>query len=65
MTARTYPLRRPDNDPRFSVGFTLDIVLVLERHGYPPVTDGGDLVALRQALFGFLYGTGNPQAGEQ
>lgn len=53
--SRSYPLPRPDNDLRFTVGLTLDVVAVLMKHGYPPITDGGDLVALQQALFGFLY----------
>lgn len=33
----------------------------LARHGYPPITAGGDFIALQQALFGFLYGTGRAE----
>lgn len=58
MTAddRAYPLPRPDNDPRFTFGLTLNVSKVLAQHGYPPLTSGTDHVQLRQALFAFLYG---------
>lgn len=58
MTDRIFPLPRPDDDSRFSVGLILDVRAVLTKHGYPESSDSGDLVALQQALFGFLYGTG-------
>jgi hypothetical protein len=51
---------RPDDDPRFTFGLVLDVVDAFEDHGYPKVTDGGQLVTLQAALFGFLYGTGGP-----
>lgn len=54
MSARAYPLPRPDDDPRFTFGLQLDVAKVLERHGFPKVS-GVDLVDLGQALFGFLY----------
>ena len=52
----TYPLNRPDTDARFSYGLLLDVADVLAAHGYPRPATGADLVALQQALFGFLYG---------
>lgn len=54
---RAYPLPRPESgdDPRFTLGLVVDVSEVLAAHGYPPVKAGGDLVELRQALFGFLY----------
>lgn len=54
---RIYPLPRPDDDPRFTIGLLADLVAVLEAHGYPKPTAGGDLVALQQAIFRFLYDT--------
>jgi hypothetical protein len=56
VTDRAYPISpRPDDDPRFTFGLTIDVAEVLEKHGYPPVKAGLDIVDLRQALFGFLY----------
>lgn len=56
-TDRAYPIRpRPDHDPRFTRGLTLDVAEVLQRHGYPPITAGGDFVELQMVLFEFLYG---------
>ncbi len=52
----TYPLNPPGTDARFSFGLLLDVVDVLQAHGYPRPTTGADLVALQQALFRFLYG---------
>lgn len=52
---RTYPIPAPVDDPRFTFGLTIDVARVLAEHGYPPITAGGDLVALQQSLFGFLY----------
>ena len=51
----SYPLPRPADDPRFTVGLWIDVVKVLTEHGYPPLT-GPDVVELQQALFQFLYG---------
>lgn len=52
---RTYPLPRPDDDPRFTLGLAVAVADVLAAHGYPPITSGRDYVELQQALFGFLY----------
>lgn len=52
---RAYPLPAPADDRRFSYGLLFDVARILAEHGYPPITAGGDLVALQQALFGFLY----------
>ena len=49
-----YPLPRPDDDPRFTLGLATDLRDVLTKHGYPDMT-GMDLVNLQQALFSFLY----------
>lgn len=57
-TDRTYPLPRPDDDPRFTFGLMLDVRQVLTDHGYPTIDHGRDLVDLQLALFGFLYGPG-------
>lgn len=52
---RTYPLPAPAEDSRFTLGLVFDVGQVLVDHGYPPITAGGDLVALQQALYRFLY----------
>jgi hypothetical protein len=52
---RAYPLPRPAGDRRFTFGLVIDVAAVLVQHGYPPVTDGDDIVDLQQALFSFLY----------
>lgn len=52
---RAYPLPRPADDDRFSLGLALDVAQVLVQHGYPPMQGGLDLVELQQALFRFLY----------
>jgi hypothetical protein len=52
---RSYPIPAPSDDKRFSFGLMLDVAQVLLDHGYPRVSSGGDLRALQQALFGFLY----------
>ena len=51
-----YPLPRAEDDPRFTVGLLSDLRDVFERHGYPKVAEGRDIVRLQQAMFGFLYG---------
>ncbi len=55
--ARRYPLPRPTSgeDPRFTFGMFMDVAEVLERHGYPPITTGRDLLELQMALFRYLY----------
>ncbi|WP_157251014.1 hypothetical protein [Nonomuraea typhae] len=55
MTAHNYPLRLDGDDPRFNFGLLYDMSLLLESAGYPRLT-GDDVVSLRQALYGFLYG---------
>jgi hypothetical protein len=54
MSEPTYPLPRPANDPRFTLGLTVDVAEVLTQHGYPTLT-GVDFVELQQTLFRFLY----------
>lgn len=54
-TPRTYPLPRPEDDPRFNMGLLIKVKLVLEDAGYPPIEHPLDLVDLQQSLFGFLY----------
>jgi len=53
--ARVYPMSAPSDDRRFTLGLVFAVVQVLIDAGYPPITAGGDLVALQQALYGFLY----------
>lgn len=53
--ARLYPMPAPPYDSRFTYGLLADAAKLLERHGYPRPTGGGDLVALQEALFRFLY----------
>lgn len=56
MSERAYPITpAPDDDSRFTVGLTVDVIKVLTEHGYPPVTNGMDIVELQQALYRFLY----------
>lgn len=53
----SYPLRFPDDDPRFSPALILDVANVLKSYGYPSVTeDAATIDDLRAALAGFLYG---------
>lgn len=52
---RTYPMPAPADDRRFTLGLVFDVAQVLVDHGFAPITAGGDLVALQQALYGFLY----------
>jgi hypothetical protein len=54
---RLYPLPRPAADDRFTFGLLIDVLDVLETHGYPRPAAGGDLVELQLALFRFLYDT--------
>jgi len=57
VSERVYPITpRPEADFRFMFGLALDVAEVLKQHGFPSVASGGDMVALQQALFGFLYG---------
>lgn len=55
-TERAYPLPRPDDDPRFTMGLLIDVCDVLTKHGYVRPSHGLDLVDLQSALFEFLYG---------
>jgi len=54
---RIYPLPAPPSDRRFTLGMIFAVAQILVDHGYPRITAGGDLVALQQALYGFLYAT--------
>ncbi|HMH76867.1 MAG TPA: hypothetical protein VK547_09605 [Candidatus Udaeobacter sp.] len=56
MTARTYPMPRPESggDPRFTFGLTHDVAKILVAAGYPRV-DGVDFLDLQMALHRFLY----------
>lgn len=66
MTARAYPIRPvPDDDPRFTLGLTIDVAAVLERHGFPKVENGLDFVDLQQSLYRFLYGGARIGGGER
>jgi hypothetical protein len=56
---------QPERDPRFSLGLTLEVVAVLQRHGYPVEVTGDQLVALQAALFGYLYGAGGSDRTEE
>lgn len=53
--SRAYPLPRTENDPRFTLGLVIDVIRVLQEHGYPTIECGPDVVELQRALFGFLY----------
>jgi len=64
MSERTYPLPRPDDDPRFNLGLTIDVIKVLTAHGYPPVEGGLDFVYLQQALFDFIYRKGGSMSDD-
>ncbi|MFD8381158.1 hypothetical protein ACFV2X_21845 [Streptomyces sp. NPDC059679] len=44
-----------DDDSRFTNGLLLDVVEVIESHGYPKFASGRDLLELRISLFRFLY----------
>lgn len=59
---RNYPLPRPTDDPRFTTDLTIDIVAILNDHGYPELT-GLDMVGLQQALFRFLYAAPTAEDG--
>lgn len=55
---RRYPLPRPAegaDDDRFTLGLALDVGEVLERHGFPALTESADVLELQLALFRFLY----------
>lgn len=54
LPPRVYPLDPPENDPRFTLGLTLDVREVLQKQGYPELGPL-DIVELQQALFRFLY----------
>jgi hypothetical protein len=59
VSGRAYPIQpAPEDDPRFTRGLALDVAEVLTRHGYPPITGGGDFVELQMTLYRFLYGPG-------
>lgn len=60
--ARSYPLPRPETDPKFTFGLVVDVADALTSRGYPPLT-GLDLVELQQALFRFLYAPASLEVG--
>lgn len=49
-----YPLPRPTDDRRFTVGLILNVSDALGRAGFPAMT-GLDLARLQSALFAFIY----------
>jgi hypothetical protein len=53
---QAYPIPAPEDDPRFNLGFLIDVIKVLTHHGFPPIEGGPDYVRLQQALFTFIYG---------
>jgi hypothetical protein len=56
VTERSYPIQpTPEDDSRFTIGLTADVIQVLVDHGYPPIKSGADILALQQALYRFLY----------
>ncbi|MCQ4046273.1 hypothetical protein ACFOSC_26835 [Streptantibioticus rubrisoli] len=51
-----YPVPWPEEcDDLFSPGLIVDVALVLQQHGYPPVADLRDQAALGMHLYRFLY----------
>ncbi|MFJ9466432.1 hypothetical protein [Streptomyces caniferus] len=42
-------------DPRFTTALVLDVAEVLARHGYPELTSGADVSALRMFLLRFCH----------
>lgn len=54
---RAYPLASTGADNRFTIGLLIDVAEQLQKHGYARPMASLDLVALQQALFGFLYAT--------
>ncbi|MGW5580997.1 hypothetical protein [Micromonospora chokoriensis] len=57
---RRYPIPRPADDPRFTLGLALDVARVLAERGYPSMTEpydgcGADFLALQDALFSLIY----------
>lgn len=61
---RSYPIPRPDRDPRFTWGLTDEIRDLLIRHGYPEAFSGLDLAELNLAVSTFLYGPPRPTFAE-
>ncbi len=59
------PIRPTGGDPRhsFTFGLVLAVARTLEAHGYPPITDGRELVELQTHLWCFLHGDGGPCSG--
>lgn len=52
---RAYPITSPPADRRFTLGLVFAVADVLAEHGFPRVQTGGDLVALQQTLYSFIY----------
>lgn len=57
-------MKPPADDPRFTLGLTLDVARVLTQHGYPEIKDGPAFLDLQQALFRFLYREEEPSGEE-
>lgn len=55
----SYPLPRPADDQRFTVGFVLNVADTLVSAGFPAM-NGADLVRLQSALFEFIYESAPP-----
>jgi len=58
VSEKAFPVQvTSDDDPRFTFGLVVEVAEVLARRGFPDATvgSGADFVALRQALFRFLY----------
>lgn len=53
----TYPLPPSEmaKDRRLCLGLLVDVVEVLQAHGFPPMTSGWDLSRLMESLAGFAY----------
>ena len=46
MSEHTYPLPRPEDDPKFTFGLLYDIGRRIEEQGYPRIASGPDLLRL-------------------
>jgi hypothetical protein len=52
---RPEPAENQPGDPRFTKGLVLDVVKVLQEHGYEPVS-AGQVVELQLHVWFFLHG---------
>lgn len=51
-----YPLPADDYAYMLTGTLVMRVARTLREHGYPPISNGGDLASLRDALAGFLHG---------